>query len=274
MYESASPAHNLLLPQLQLTLGHAPAGLFTDVDGTISPIAPEPHLAAVLPEARLALDELRSRLAVVGVVSGRPLASLRNFVGVPGLVYVGNHGFEMLDGGEPTIIPNARPWLPVVQQAAMELAPTLAEPGVLLEDKGITLSLHYRLAADHAAARLRILAAIDASPAASRLLAESGRMVVNLLPPVPASKGSALRTLATAFDLRSLVYFGDDLTDVTAFKALADLRQEGRHTLSVAVAAQEAAPEVAAAADLAVARPEDVARVLLALARDDDRPGA
>ena len=81
------------------TLDMAPVGLFTDVDGTISEIAPAPAEAVVSAVCRESLIFLAGKLALVAAVSGRSAADTRRLVGVDGIVYVGNHGYERWDGG-------------------------------------------------------------------------------------------------------------------------------------------------------------------------------
>lgn len=71
-----------------------PLGLITDIDGTISPIAPSPLEARVSPACRRHLAALAKKLELVAVISGRPAVEARDMVGVEGIVYVGNHGLE------------------------------------------------------------------------------------------------------------------------------------------------------------------------------------
>ena len=176
------------------------AGLITDVDGTISPIAPTPEEADLLPEARSALARLVPHLRLVAAVSGRQARQVAEMVGVPGMAYVGNHGLDWLEGGQPRTSPEAAalPAGPVV----LPLPPPGGagrHPAVLrVEDKGATASLHYRACPDPARARRRLLEAVRDCPESARLQVTEGRMVVNLRPPVAADKGTAVERLARA----------------------------------------------------------------------------
>jgi trehalose 6-phosphate phosphatase len=132
-----------------------------------------------------------------------------------------------------------------------ELRRAVALPGLVFEDKGPLIAVHYRQAADPTAARQAILDAISAAPMGRRFARHEGKMFVELRPPVPAvHKGTVVRHLAAQHSLRSVLYLGDDVTDIDAFRALreaTDLRGT-----SVVAASQEAAPEVLAAADYRV----------------------
>jgi trehalose 6-phosphate phosphatase len=254
-------------------LGGGRAGLVTDIDGTISPIVAHPEDARVLPRARQALERLRHRLALVAVVSGRTVADARKMVDVDGLTYVGNHGLEMLSERGPELVPEARPWVSrlaaVLEQIQREYARQSAEQGqddssgVLIENKGATASLHYRLAADPGRTRRELLDLLARRAITSGLRVEEGRMVINLLPPLTVTKGSAVSWLVRSHHLDRLVYLGDDVTDAHAFRALAVLRQNGEaRTLGIGVITPETPPSVRQLADTCVQSVEEVADLL------------
>jgi trehalose 6-phosphate phosphatase len=266
VYASRLDPDNPLVERARMVLAQAPAGLFTDVDGTISPIVSHPADARVLPAARSALSTLRSGLAVVAVVSGRRAEDARRLIGLPDLVYVGNHGLETLVDGELRIAPAAQRWLPTVGEAVAALRQRLPQPGVVVEDKGASASVHLRLAAEGDRDQAR--RAVENVGCRLGLRVEYGRMVVNLLPPVPIDKGSAVRELADAHQLRGLVYVGDDVTDTHAYAALADLRRRNScAALSLAVVGPETPPIVARMADACLGSSEEVASLLQLLAR-------
>src|SRR5262249_18820092 len=85
------------------------------------------------------------------------------------------------------------------------------------------------------------------------LRVSEGRMVIELRPVVPINKGTALRSVVEQEGLKSVVFLGDDLTDIDAFRAIASLRAVGTlQGLNVAVTAPESLPEVAANADVVI----------------------
>ena len=219
------------------------AALFLDVDGVLAPIVPRPQDASVPEGTRTELRRLDARYALVACISGRDADTARAIVGVPELTYVGNHGLELE--------PQAAAW-------AARLGDFLA--GVdwpELENKGLTAALHYRNAADEAAARLQLDVVAERARSAG-FVARYGRKVLEIVPPVAADKGTAVRHLLAERGLDRALYAGDDTTDLDAFRALDGLALGVR----VAVATDEGPPELRAAADVVVRDPEEFAGLL------------
>src|SRR5262245_31512812 len=136
-------------------LAARPCGLFSDLDGTLSAIAPTPETAVLLPGVRSLLEEARDMFDVVAVVSGRAAADVQQMVGVAGIIYIGNHGFEQLDqDGVAHVFPAALPYRQAITNVLDTLERTLAPrlPGLQIEPKGVTASIHVRNAADPPAA--------------------------------------------------------------------------------------------------------------------------
>lgn len=264
MYESGSHSDNReLVGRIVDLLRAGRGGLITDVDGTISPIVIHPENARVLPRAREALQQLNEQIEVVAVVSGRAVADARKMVDVDGLVYVGNHGLEVWSPDGPVVPPEAKPWVPRVANVIADITRQVHRPGVTIENKGVTASLHYRLADNPDQARRELLEAIAHSAFTSGLRLEEGRMVLNLLPPLTVTKGSAVASLARAHQLNSVVYFGDDVTDAHAFRALKGLRETSHiDTLSVGVVGPETPLNVRQLADVHVPSVDAVADVM------------
>jgi trehalose 6-phosphate phosphatase len=221
------------------------SALIFDVDGTLAPIVPRPELAAVPPETRAELARLASRYLLVGFVSGRPGAEAERIVGVPGARYVGNHGLE-LD-------PRARALAPVIEafRDSVDLE---------VEDKGLTLTYHFRTAEDEVAA-LAELEEIADRARAQGLVPRWGRKVLEIRPDVEADKGTAVLALIRESGARRALYAGDDTTDLDAFAALSDGGLD--HVVRIAVDSTEAPGALADAADLVVTGPKALA-VLLA----------
>jgi trehalose 6-phosphate phosphatase len=219
--------------------------ILLDVDGTLAPIVPRPEDAHVPPETQAELERLAECYALVACVSGRASADAAATVGVERLVYVGTHGLELE--------PEAERWA----AALHEFAAGVTWPA---EDKGLSVSFHYRGALDEEAAR-RELEQVAGAARAAGLRARFGRKVLELLPPIDAHKGTAIRRLLAERELHRALYAGDDTTDLDAFRALDDLEAAVR----IAVASAEGPTELAAAADFVVANPmalRDVLRTL------------
>jgi trehalose 6-phosphate phosphatase len=234
---------------LEPILAQRPFGLATDIDGTISAIADTPDAAVVTPICRRHLAEIRQRVEVVAAISGRAPEVARRLVGLEELVYIGNHGLSWWRQGREETVVEAVPYEPMIRDAKRDLAVRLDLPGLILEDKGPILALHYRPCADREAAREAIMAAL-APWQTQGLRIRQGRLVFELGPPLDIDKGTAVARLVETHRLSGILYLGDDLTDVDAFKVLRHWREEGKISgAAVAVANPERAPTVMHEAD-------------------------
>ncbi len=252
-------------------LRQTPAAVVTDIDGTVSAIAPTPAEAMVDPGAKAALALLAERLAAVAVVSGRAPQDGAAMVGLPELIYIGNHGLERIAGGTPWTHPVAAAAQPAIAAALAEIESAARAggdlPWLIIENKGVTGTVHYRLAPDQiaAAALLEPLARAAADRHGLRLTL--GRMIFEVRPAPAVNKGTAIRELAQDLGLRGIVFFGDDVTDVDAFRALRELREAGAAaTLRVGVLGPDTSPAVLAEIDISVSGVPACAATLIALA--------
>lgn len=218
---------------------HAGA-LLCDIDGTVSAIVTRPGDAAVSQAFREVLAALTQRLGLVAFVTGRALEDGRRMIPLEGAAYVGTHGLELMaPGGRIVTEPQAERYIAEVQEVAAAAARDLDcdALGVVLEDKRTVLAVHYRLATDAARTRHEILTKV-VEPARSRGLAIStGHFLFEVRPPLPFSKGTAARRLLADGDYRAALFCGDDLTDVTGFKALHDWAARDARRVACAVAA-------------------------------------
>ena len=213
------------------------------MDGVLAPIVARPEDASVPEATRAELRRLSGRYALVACISGRAGDDARRVVGVPELVYVGNHGLELQ--------PEAGEWAARLR----DFLTGIDWPRV--ENKGVTAALHYRGAADEEAAQ-RELEEIAERARKAGFIARYGRKVLELVPPLRADKGTAVQTLLADRGLHRALYAGDDTTDLDAFRALDGLELAVR----VAVASAEGPPALLQAADLVVADPGELRDLL------------
>jgi trehalose-phosphatase len=250
----------------------APArgALFCDIDGTVSPIAPTPAEASVPDDTRDLLTRLTARLGLVAFVTGRALEDGRRMIDVPGAAYVGTHGLEVrAAGGEVLTEPQAEAYAVAIREVAAEAARDLdcEALGVVLEDKRVVLAVHYRLAPDPAATRHAILTRVVEPARARGLAIGTGHFAFEVKPPLPFSKGTAVRRLLRAADFTAALVCGDDLTDITAFQAARTWAGQDARRVACAVAAvtAETPRSVADEADVRVRATPGVAGVLARL---------
>lgn len=246
------------LPAVLEPLRRRPAesALFLDFDGTLAPIVADPARARPLDGVPEVLGRLARRLALVAVVSGRPVQFLMDTLGAPGgLRLAGLYGLEEAHDGVVVRSVEAEQWRPLVEEAT-RLASRLAPPGVVVEAKGLTVTLHWRRAPEAAG----WAAEVGRRAEAEGLAVQPGRMAIELRPPVGSDKGTIVTRMAAGHGV--VAFFGDDLGDLPAFAALEAMAAAGVSVARVAVADEETAPEVAEAADLVVVGPAEAVALL------------
>jgi trehalose 6-phosphate phosphatase len=178
-----------------------------DFDGTLAPIVTDPDRAAMRPSTRRLLEGVAGAYPCV-VISGRSRDDVgRRLRGVPLAGVVGDHGLEPWHA-QSKATHGARRWVPLLEE---ELG---AIPGIAIEDKGLSIAVHYRQCRDKAKARARVLAAATRLGPA-RLL--GGKQVLNILPAGAPHKGQALERARARLQCEAAVYVGDDETDEDVF---------------------------------------------------------
>jgi trehalose 6-phosphate phosphatase len=226
------------------------AAILLDVDGTLAPIVARPEDAAVPTETRDELERLAGKYGLVACITGRPADDARRMVGVDSIEYVGVHGLEA--------DPDARRFT-LELEAFAERIPW---PWTVENKGGVTLSFHYREAADEEEALRRTDEVAQAAEAAG-LIVHRGRKVIEVRPPVTADKGTAVRRLLAGRPLTRALYAGDDTTDLDAFRGLEEAELDV--ALRVAVGSPEMNPALLTRADLVVDGPGELVRLLKTL---------
>ena len=258
---------------LTAALSCHPRGFLTDVDGTISAIAPTPEAAVLLPGVRELLVESLHAFDVVAAISGRTARDARRLVGVPGLTYIGNHGLERLDpltkAGKPNthvrVHAAARPYAHAISALMDDVARTLAPrfPGLRIERKGVTASIHVRNTGNPSEAEAVVAETLTEAAASAGLRVTRGKLVVEVRPPIEVDKGTILADLVRRHALASALYLGDDQTDFDAFRELRRLTAEGVcRGVAIAVGHGEAPANLAGEADVVLDSVEQVPGLL------------
>jgi trehalose 6-phosphate phosphatase len=200
-----------------------------DLDGTLAPIVRDPGRIRIPEAVQQSLAELKER-AVVAIITGRSRLDAQLHLQVVPHYLVGNHGAEGLPGRKRQEESYGR----FVGQWAEQLCPLLAKPplpGIVVEDKGMSLAIHYRGTADRRIARSRVLAAVRSLSPRPRVV--GGKCVVNLLPLQAPDKGDAMLHLMAFTSEAKGFFVGDDRTDEDVF------RLDGERLFTVRVGAEK-----------------------------------
>lgn len=204
--------------------------LLADYDGTLVPIAERPENTVLPDRVKKLLQALANNKGnTLGIISGRPLDQIKAEVGIDGIFYAGNHGLEADGPGMRFVHPDAESVRPLIQDIAEELSQKLSQiDGVIIEDKGLSLGLHYRLVKDAEVDtvldifhRVAVPLCID-----GRAKISFGKKVCEVRPPVDWDKGSIVsyileKSRASLGGDILPVYLGDDSTDEDSFMAVA-----------------------------------------------------
>lgn len=200
------------------------AAFMLDFDGTLSPVVADPAAAVMVPEAAEVLALLTSIYPTVCVVSGRRAQDVAARVGVEGISYYGLYGAEVLADGTLDQHPDADQWRGMASRCARDAEAMIASEGLVgceVEFKDLAVSIHHRNAVDPAAGS-HILSWAEAVAPRRRMVATTGRMVVELRPS-GMSKSSVVTALAAEPSIERLMIAGDDASDVEAMRAAGSL---------------------------------------------------
>ena len=246
--------------------------ILLDVDGTLAPVREHWDHAEVPAPTRQILGRLVPRAGLVALVSGRPLADLERMTGRADLPAAGNHGLELRRPGEPGgPLPEVADHLGALAALIDRWREQFAAAGVGVEDKGATVSFHYRTAPDPRAAAALLMGPVTRDARAAGLRTTTGRKVLEIRPPVQADKGTAVAALLDGRgDIDAAVFIGDDVTDADAWRELARMVAAGRlrSRLAALVESSETPDGLADQADVVLSGTEGAAAALRVLAGD------
>ena len=249
-----------------------------DFDGTLSPIVDDPAEAHIHPEAGEVLADLAAAVAAVAVITGRParqalalggLDEVGNAIGDAGkeLHLFGQYGFERWTSTHRRIVSPRPPH--GLSSFLGSLGSTLRRADAAdahVEEKGLAVAIHTRRLPDAARAYERLVPVLREQADQHGLVLEPGRHVIEVRSP-GMDKGHVVRTLVEQLDAGGFLFAGDDLGDVEAFEAVAELREQGMPTLLVCSLSDEESA-LLELADVAVKGPEGVLDLLRRLTAD------
>lgn len=242
-----------------------------DFDGTLAPIIDNPDEAYAHPAAVAALSRLGPLVGLIAVITGRPartavrLGGFQGMTGLANMVVLGQYGVERWDAATDEFsIPPEPPAITAVAEELPGILTGLGLTDVRVEHKGRAIGVHTREMGDSASAFDRLAEPLGELAARHGLLIEPGKNVLEIRAP-GFDKGHALRQLVEEEHIGQIIFAGDDLGDLPAFRAVQELRNEGVPGLLVLSASQEE-DALGDIADLILCGPEGVADWLTRLA--------
>jgi len=199
--------------------------LFFDYDGTLTPIVSTPEEAILPKRTKNLVNKLKNHPRfIIAIISGRSLKNVKGMVRLKGIIYAGNHGLEIegksIKFSKPTTADSFRPLMKKISRSLHRALKDIK--GSRVEDKGATLSVHYRLVKPSQVPLVknrfkRIVAPFVRS---KKVRLSAGKKVLEVRPNLDWHKGKAVLTLLKAKKRVLPIYLGDDVTDMDAFRAI------------------------------------------------------
>ncbi|HEX9758200.1 MAG TPA: trehalose-phosphatase [Nitrospiria bacterium] len=201
-----------------------PLVLFLDFDGTLAPIAPHPDQSFLDSSTKRLVQSISKKIPVV-LISGRAQADLKKRVRLSGVTYVGNHGFEISGQNFQFRMKNETLWRKFLKNIRIQLEKRLDNlPGVWVENKKVTLSVHYRLARRETREKANqiLQQQVKNFNDQGKIRLSGGKAVWEIRPPIEWNKGKAVLWVLKqpGFKRKWPLYIGDDQTDQDAMRLI------------------------------------------------------
>jgi trehalose-phosphatase len=203
--------------------------LFLDFDGTLSPIVKRADQAMISTDIKTTLSELsKNKKNHIVVVSGRTLSDVKQRVGINNISYAGNHGLEWSIDGKDGAVPIKDTFHTQLNNLHVTLKKSIEKfPNTYIQDKGLSLSVHYRLLPPDREEEFHAMFSKIAQSLDPKLFSViQGKKVYDILPAEGGTKGTFctyfLSQIKPSIPPTQVWYVGDDTTDEDAFKMLPD----------------------------------------------------
>ncbi len=214
--------------EVERKLGKRPVFIFLDYDGTLTPIVQTPEKAFLPKDAKGLLEKISQVPGLkLAFISGRSLKDIKEKIGLKQAIYSGNHGLEIEGPKLRFETPVSARYKKILGQLKSDLGKKIADvKGAFVEDKGLSLALHFRLVKRSEVSRLKSAfhEAVNFCLAKNWIKIKEGKKVLEVRPVLEWDKGKVVLWLLSREKFRRLdtlpVYIGDDATDEDAFGAL------------------------------------------------------
>ncbi|MDD3985478.1 MAG: trehalose-phosphatase [Methanobacterium sp.] len=211
--------------------------VITDIDGTISEIGPEPKNATITPEMRNLLLDLSSKYKYIGVLTGRDINDAIDIIKLEKIVYMGNHGLQQIKNGKIITDPRIESYIPIIKEISRELHQRFENiTGISFNYKKLSLTVHYNNCNSKNKAKKELLNTIYNLKKGKLVKIIEGRELLEIRPPVGYDKGSVLHEFISENHIKKIIYIGDDINDISAFRKLKELSEKNEvKGISIAV---------------------------------------
>ncbi len=216
-----------------------------DFDGTLAPIVEDPEQAYADPSAVAALGRLGDYVGSVAVITGRPtrsavrLGRFREVAGLQSMIVLGQYGVERWNAADDEyLFPPAPPQINAVAEELPKILDSLDLADAKIEDKGRAIAVHTRSLPDPKGALAKLADPLDDLAARQGLVSTPGKYVWEIRAP-GVDKGAALRAIIKETAARQVIFAGDDLGDLPAFRAVRELATAGVMGLLICSASTE-----------------------------------
>jgi trehalose 6-phosphate phosphatase len=217
----------------------------TDFDGTLAPIVEDPEQAYADPNAVAALGRLGEHVGAVVVITGRPvrtavrLGRFRGVAGLQSMTIVGQYGVERWNAADDEyLLPPDPPQISAVAEELPKILDSLGMSEARIEDKGRAIAIHTRSLPDPKVALAQLEEPLGDLAGRHGLMLAPGKNVWEIRTP-DMDKGAALRAIVEETSARQVIFAGDDLGDLPAFRAVRELATAGVAGLLVCSASTE-----------------------------------
>lgn len=246
--------------------------VITDIDGTISEIGPEPKNATITSEMRNVLLNLSSKYKYIGVLTGRDINDAIDIIKLEKIVYMGNHGLQQIKNGEIITDPRVKSYIPIIKEISRELHHKFKNSkGISFNYKKLSLTIHYNNCNSKNKTKKELLNTIYNLKKGKLVKIIEGKDLLEIRPPVGYDKGSVLHKFILENNIKKIIYLGDDINDISAFRKLKELNEKNEvKGISIAVNTIETPEEVKKSANVYVENVEETYNFLEWLSDNND----
>ena len=244
-------------------IGFAKPALLIDFDGTLSELTPDPSDAVIDPMCLTLLQKLSTILPVIAIVSGRSVKDLQSKIQLNQVELYGNHGAEKFISGKLITRSRENMNLDHIRELLNFLKSEVSLPGLIFEDKTFSASVHYRLSNNHDLARATLSEALRHAPHIHRLETFWGKEILEIRLLSGVNKGYAVLDIFKRYQAESMLFIGDDTTDIDGIDQFIKLRDAGVvKGLALAVKSKPANKHLLKKADAYIENVEGVGKLL------------